>query len=112
MSTTSKSRSAINSTSQRGTQYEVTRTLPVARFYYQGHHSHPVRRTILVIESTKNHLRGYELREGSMVRGFSRAPIKNYRKDMIASGEELRSKTTEQTTLKRMPLFDLIQNGA
>lgn len=58
----------------------------VARFYYQGTHSHPIRRTVLVIEETKDHITGYEIREGSVVRSISetRETIRKYRKDKIA----------------------------
>ena len=34
-------------------QYEVIKNMPVARFAYKGTHSHPVRRTVLLIENTK-----------------------------------------------------------
>lgn len=104
-----KSQTTTTMTSE--SQYDVSRTLPVARFFYQGHHSHPVRRTVLVIESGKNLIRGYELREGTTTRNFSGAPVKSYRKDMIAAGDNLRTKNKEKTTLKRLPLFDLIENG-
>jgi len=95
----------------RDTTADVSKTLPVARFYYQGSHSHPVRRTVLVIETTNNIIRGYEMREGATIRSFKDALVKSYRKDMIAAGEELRQKSKEKTTLKRLPLFDLIENG-
>jgi hypothetical protein len=97
--------------------YEVSRALPVARFYYQGSHSHPVRRTILVIESTPRLLRGYELREGSYVRQFRDAPIKSYRKDYIATENQLglrkhRLPGPRVTTLQRESLLDLVKVGA
>jgi hypothetical protein len=33
--------------------YKPVARLPVAKFYYQGNHTHPVRRTVLIIEDTK-----------------------------------------------------------
>lgn len=66
--------------------YEPVTKLPVAKFYYQGNHSHPVRRTVIVVEETKNQLRGYEVREGRVTRSLSEVGrcIKSYRKDKIA----------------------------
>jgi hypothetical protein len=98
-------------------KYEVVRNTPVARFWYKGNHSHPVRRTVLVIEQTKNYIRGYELREGNHVRIASRAPVKTYRRDSIAKGQSLRlenpirKSAPQQTTLVRKPLMDLIEVG-
>lgn len=98
--------------------YEVSRNQPVARFYYQGSHSHPVRRTILVIESTANLLTGYELREGSTVRDYRNAPIKSYRKDLIATEDQLGPRKhreagrPEVSTLQRESLRDLVLVGA
>jgi len=96
--------------------YEISRNQPVARFYYQGSHSHPVRRTILVIESTANLLTGYELREGSTVRQYRNAPIKSYRKDLIATEDQLgprkhRAPGPQVSTLQRGSLKELILVG-
>jgi hypothetical protein len=98
--------------------YEVTRNQPVARFYYQGSHSHPVRRTILVIESTPTLLTGYELREGSVVREFRNAPIKSFRRESIATEDQLgpckhreRGRPTV-STLQRESLRELVLVGA
>ena len=63
---------------QKELRYPVVRNQPVARFYYQGNHSHPVRRTVLVTETTSNLIKGYELREGATVRELAKAPIKSY----------------------------------
>lgn len=96
----------------------IAKTLPVARFYYQGHHSHPVRRTVLVIESNSQWFRGYELREGSNVRNFGSAPVKTYRRNKVAKIKQcgrLKKRFSENeltlSTLKRKPLLDLITNG-
>jgi len=101
-------------------RYEVLKKEPVARFYYKGHHSHPVQRTILVIEETKDVIKGYELRAGSEVRPFKKAPVRGYRKDKIAlvkqCGKRLRHRmpknTHVSTTLERKELLDLIDKGA
>ena len=96
---------------------------PVARFYYQGKHSHPVRRTILIIEETKTLIRGYEFREGSTVRTRDQAltKVKSYRKDRIAKwGDYSRltmystglSKDPRRTTLERFPIVTMFTEGA
>ncbi len=99
--------------------YSLVRNLPVARFYYQGSHSHPVRRTILVIESTSRKITGFELREGSEVRDYRSAPIKSYRRVKIAKikqcGRRLRKRVDlrqhNKTTLQRVSLVDLVKKG-
>jgi hypothetical protein len=88
----------------------------VARFYYQGSHSHPVRRTILVTESKRRYIRGYELRDGKLIRDISNAPVKTYRRDEIALYSDLgarkhRKPGPAMTTLTRAPLSDLITAG-
>jgi hypothetical protein len=99
--------------------YPVVRSQPVAKFYYQGSHSHPVRRTVLVVENNKNLLTGYELREGSVTRNFDQAPIKSYRHSKIARieqcGRRLRKRTPkdnhQNTTYVRRSLLDLVKEG-
>lgn len=99
-------------------KYELVKTLPVARFWYKGHHTHPVRRTVLVTESNRNFICGYELRDGNIVRTAAKAPIKSYRRDRIARGENLRADSTKRkmlskkSTLVRLPLMDIVEVGA
>jgi hypothetical protein len=101
-------------------EYRIVRTLPVSRFYYQGSHSHPVRRTVLITENHKNYFRGYEMREGSVVRTkISQAPIKSYSKSKIAKigqcGRRLRKRVPQnmhsQSTYERGRLMDLVTRG-
>lgn len=102
--------------------YKFLRTNPVAKFYYQGDHTHPVRRTVVIIENGVETFTGYELREGSKVREFKHAPIKTYRKDRIArvaqidNRRALRREATEavlnRSTLSRLSLQELVRNGA
>ncbi len=97
--------------------YEVVRERPIARFYYKGSHSHPVRRTVLIIENKPRFLRGYELREGSDVRPLSQAPVKTYTKSRIAKHSQLGPAKHKQpgpptTTLERLKLIDLLKTGA
>lgn len=76
---------------------------PVARFYYQGSHTHPVRRTVLIIEERADMIIGYELREGSTVRTIKEAMkvVKSYRKDRIPNwGDYSRLRMTSKTILK------------
>ena len=100
--------------------YRLVRNLPVARFYYTGSHSHPVRRTVLVVTATSRTITGYELREGSEVRNYTKAPIKSFRRAKIAKvnqcGRRLRrrveSRQLNKTTLQRVSLVDIVKRGA
>jgi hypothetical protein len=98
-------------------KYNLVRNMPVARFWYKGHHTHPVRRTILVIESTPHLFVGYEVREGRILRKLQDAPIKSYRKDKIANtyslrpDAPLRRENPNASTLKREKLLSLIETG-
>ena len=100
--------------------YPIRRNLPVAKFYYQGSHSHPVRRTVLITESTPRYIRGYELREGAEVRTFPESPIKTFARSKIAKvgqcGRRLRSRTPQKyhtnSTFQTLPLVDLVKEGA
>lgn len=96
--------------------YEAVRERPIARFYYKGSHSHPVRRTVLIIENKPRFLRGYELRDGSTIRSLSEAPVKTYTKSRIAKHSELgpakhREAGPPETTLERLKLIDLLKLG-
>lgn len=99
--------------------YTIVKSRPVARFYYQGNHTHPVRRTVLLIESTSQFIRGYEIREGATVRNFAEAPVKSYRRDRIAPSTpyERRYKLSARKlkgpcTLEREGILDLVVKGA
>lgn len=98
-------------------KYQPVRNLPVARFWYQGHHTHPVRRTILIIESKPKMFVGYELREGRTIRSLKDAPIKSYLKEKIAYTRSLRPdaplrrKNPNTSTLQRDKLMGLIESG-
>ncbi len=89
-------------------EYDLIRANPVARFHYQGNHSHAVRRTVLVIENTRTIITGYELREGNIVRNLKNAPIKSYTKTKIAD----KTRDNIETFLTRTDLLDLVENGA
>lgn len=97
--------------------YKITSHYPLAKFYYKGNHSHPVRRTILIIETDKEHLTGYELREGSITRDLKEAPVKTYKKKNIAKyfNCDKRLKFNEanlnKSTLKRYRWKDLLIKG-
>lgn len=103
--------------------YDLVAHKPVARFYYKGHHTHPVRRTVLVIEEKDNLLVGYEIREGDTVRTVNEAleQVKSYRKDRIAKwGDYSRlrmshktfMKDPEASTLERQPILTMFSEGA
>lgn len=101
--------------------YDFVQKGPVARFYYQGCHAHPVRRTVLVVEETATVLTGYEVREGKSIREVRKAPIKSFRKDKIANfGDYSRLKMNKEdyqrldseSTLVRSNLEELVRNGA
>lgn len=102
-------------------KYKLVNTHPVARFYYKGSHSHPVRRTVLVTESTDNRIVGYEVRAGDIVRQPNGAPIKSYLRRKIAKAAQLRwsrkrdaliiSRGPKMSTLKRTRLYDYLFTG-
>jgi hypothetical protein len=65
--------------------YKLAEGNPIWRFYYQGSNSHPVRRTVAVIEVGKDRVTGYELRHGNNVRGrLDECPVKSYNLSKIA----------------------------
>lgn len=103
--------------------YGLVQSNPVARFYYQGGHTHPIRRTVLVIEDRPDRLIGYEVREGLEARHFedAKSHVKSYLKHRIAKFGDycrLRKNSTNRqqkpsrTTLTRSDLFDFVVNGA
>jgi len=95
-------------------KYNLVDNVPVARFWYKGNHTHPVRRTVLVTESTRDYIKGYELRDGNIVRVASKAPVKTYKRSKIARGANLRKRQKaplNKSTLVRRPLLDLIESG-
>jgi len=103
--------------------YDLVTHKPVARFYYKGNHSHPIRRTVLVIEDRDNLIIGYEIRCGSTVRTVTEAldSVKSYRKSDIAKWGDYKrlrmsSKTfmkdPEETTLERLPIMTMFTEGA
>ena len=99
-------------------KYTPVKNNPVARFWYKGSHTHPVRRTVLIIESTDDFIKGYELREGNEVRTASESPIKTFKRSKIAKGSSLRvgsllrEKSPNKSTLTRKTIMDLVEVGA
>lgn len=103
--------------------YDPVPKRPVARFFYQGTHSHPIRRTVLITETTPTLIKGYEFREGFTVRTREQAlgKMKSYRRDRIAKwGDYSRltmyspgsSKNPDTSTLERFPLLVMFTEGA
>lgn len=104
---------------QQTKDYGFVKSNPVAKFFYRGDHTHPVRRTVLVVKSDEKVITGYELREGSVTRKFKNAPIKSFRRDRIAKASQLdkrrvlvRKLDSNKTTLKRFTLKEIVKNGA
>lgn len=102
--------------------YNLVSRNPVARFYYKGSHSHPIRRTVLVIEETDTMISGYEFRAGNEIRTREEAlsKVRSYRKDRIAKwGDYTRLRTSsktfmqpaDNTTLERGSLAEFIKEG-
>jgi len=96
-------------------KYEPVRTLPVARFYYGNR---PVRRTVLVIESTPRYIKGYVLRRGNKTFPINKAPIRTFTRRKIATFGDLRKDNRQRrrnrlatTTLTRSGLLDLVVSG-
>lgn len=105
--------------------YDLVSKKPVAKFFYQGSHSHPIRRTVLVIEDTPTKIIGYEFRCGNDVLSISRAleekSVKTYRKDRISKwGDYSRLRMTsrtflkdpDKTTLERFSILAMFTEGA
>lgn len=89
---------------------------PIAKFYYKGSHSHPVRRTVLVFNSTRESITGFEVREGSIVRNLKDSPIKTYTRSKIATFSDLgpckhRQPGPPKSTLRRYKALDVLLNG-
>ncbi len=98
----------------------LLKTKPVAKFFYKGSHSHPVRRTVLLDTVTSTHIGGYEIRCGNETFSLQDAPYRSYSRNKIAkSGDYCRIKRTRKyknlsdshTTLERMELVDVINNS-
>lgn len=91
---------------------QIVEKLLVYKFYYKGTHSHPIRRTVLILKDMEDYFCGYELREGKFVRNLSNAPVKNYTKSKVATLNQLRNKiNSSDTTLRAMKLVDLMESG-
>lgn len=93
---------------------------PVAKFYYKGSHSHPVRRTVLILEITPNTITGYEVREGKTLRNLNKAKIKSYSRKKIAKfgdycrlkmNKKFANKPNNSSTLSRFSYQELLKTG-
>ena len=107
--------------SKKMKKYKLVNTHPVARFYYKGGHSHPVRRTVLLTETSDTHIVGYEVRSGSIIHTPDAAPVKSYLRSKIAKVRQMRlskrrdslviSNGPHTSTLKRSRLYDYLFTG-
>ena len=101
--------------------YDFAGKRPVAKFFYKGKHTHPVMRTIIVVDSTDHSLTGYELREGKITRKLTKAPIKTFLKTRIARVGQVDARRPiratakkvqlKNSTLQRESLADFIRQG-
>lgn len=102
--------------------YDLVGRKPLAKFYYQGSHSHPIRRTVLIINETSTYITGYEFREGTTTRSPQEAlhHIKTYRQsNIVCWGDYSRLlmtrktifKQPNKTTLERFPIVSLFADG-
>jgi hypothetical protein len=94
----------------------LVRNLPVAKFHYQGSHTHPIRRTVLVIESNTKFIKGYEVRCGNEVAEPNDDHIRSYSRSKIArlgdysrlrNAKKNQGRSMDETTLTRLPMRDL-----
>lgn len=103
-------------------KYDFVKTRPVARFYYQGSHSHPVRRTVILIEQTNDLIVGYEVREGYKTRSIKNAPVKTFKRSRIARVSQIDRKCSlrkraecgaelDRSTLVREDLASFVKTG-
>lgn len=99
---------------------KVLRKKPIAKFFYQGNHSHPIRRTVILDKNTTDYIAGYEIRSGNDVFTLQEAPYKQYSKAKIArAGDYCRIRRTKKyqnvsadtTTLERLELLEVINNS-
>ena len=92
------------------------------KFFYQGTHEHPIRRTVLPTEETTSYIKGYELRSGRNILSLKdakrRGVIRTYRKSDIAKmGDYCRLRerkdyrSPDQTTLRKLDLLQLVEEG-
>lgn len=91
----------------------LVRSKPVANFFYKGTHSHFVRRTVLVTEQSKETIKGYEVREGTLIRDIDDAPIKTFRLDKVAKTNQLRKDNAAydnraKSTYERLSLTEMV----
>lgn len=70
-------------------EYPVIRNKPVARFRYKGTHSKNIRREVVITDSRRDVLTGYEVREGNETRTLGDAPIKSFKREKIEGLERL-----------------------
>lgn len=89
---------------------------PLAKFWYKGSHSHPIKRTVLIIDENKDRIIGYELREGNIVRKLGVAPVKTFKKEKIAKYSDLgaanhRKPGGRRSTLRKSPLLEVLDKG-
>lgn len=92
----------------------------VVTFKYQGSHSHPITRVVVIKEDTPTFYKGYEIQEGNIVRTKEEAKqtIRTYRKDRIAKygdysrltkSKATQNKRPNQTTLMHLNALTLIE---
>ncbi len=101
--------------------YKLVNSYPVARFYYKGSHSHPIRRTVLIVEANDDKITGYEVRSGDVVRPPNAAPIRSFLRRKIAKVKNRRISQERDrliisgkgmvSTLKRSRLNDYLFTG-
>lgn len=95
---------------------------PLARFFYQGGHTHPVRRTVVLTSETKDTFTGYELREGGVTRTNKQALgfHKTYQKDEISRWGDCKRiqmssngwwRDPRSSTLERSSIISLFRDG-
>lgn len=101
--------------------HPLVRNFPIWKFYYQGNHSHPIRRTVAVIENNRDSIIGYEMRQGNVSHtNLQDAPIKTFKKTKIAKVRQLDARRPlrrdtyfeDQSTLTKQSLREYIVEGA
>ena len=61
----------------------IIRNKPVAKFWYKGSHSKPVRRTLVITELTRDTISGYEVREGRETRMLESSNFKTFTREKM-----------------------------
>ena len=100
--------------------YDLVKNMTVAKFFYKGHHTHPVLKVGLVIKDRTNErmITMYVLRDGKQTYSLANAPVRSFTREKIAKYNSVRrpvrerlginSQQMQQSTLERREITELM----